>query len=120
MENFIKQIYPVKIPTPDGKSIEEYFGLASTQSAAYSIARMVAPPGWSEPHQNPEFDEVTIIISGRKSAEVDGEEIELGAGECLLVKKGARVKYSNPFDEPVEYWSICIPAFSVEAAHREK
>lgn len=120
MENFIKQIYPVKIPTPDGKSIEEYFGLASTQSAVYSIARMVAPPGWSEPHQNPEFDEVTIIISGRKSAEVDGEEIELGAGECLLVKKGARVKYSNPFDEPVEYWSICIPAFSVEAAHREK
>lgn len=120
MKNFVKQTSPIKIPTTDGKIIEEYFGLASTQSPGYSVAHMVAPPGWSEPHQNPEFDEITIMVSGRKIAEVDGEEIELRAGECLLVKSGARVKYSNPFDESAEYWSVCIPAFSAEAAHREK
>ena len=119
MKKFIKQSRPTKIPTSDGKSIEEYFGLASIHSARHSLAHMVAPPGWSEPHQNPEFDEITIMISGRKIAEVDGEQIELGAGECLLVKKGARVQYANPFDEPAEYWSVCIPAFSTETVHRE-
>lgn len=119
MKNFIKQTNPIKVPATDGKKIEEYIGLASTQSSDYSIAHMIAPPGWSEPYQKPEFDEITILISGRKIAEVDGEKIELRAGECLLVKKGARVRYSNPFDEPAEYWSVCIPAFSIKTVHRE-
>jgi len=119
MKNFIKQSSPIKIPTNDGKAIEEYFGLASTRSSKFSIANMIAPPGWKEPHQNPKFDEITIMISGRKIAEVDGEKIELRARECFLVKKGARVQYSNPFDETAEYWSVCIPAFSVETVHRE-
>ena len=120
MKNFIKQSSPIKISTTDGKAIQEYFGLASTRSSRFSIAHMIAPPGWKEPHQSPEFDEIAIMISGRKIAEVDGEKIELRAGECLLVKKGARVQYSNPFDETAEYWSVCIPAFSTKAVHREK
>ena len=119
MKNYIKQSKPIKIPTTDGKIIEEFFGFTSTQFSKCSIAHMVAPPGWNEPFQNPEFDEITIMISGRKLAEVDGENIELEAGECLLVKKGAQVRYSNPFDEPAEYWSVCIPAFSIETVHRE-
>ncbi len=52
-------------------------------------------------------------------AEVDGEEIILAAGETLLVKSGARVKYSNPFEEENEYWSVCVPAFDIATVHRE-
>ncbi|RYU76079.1 cupin domain-containing protein, partial [Hymenobacter persicinus] len=78
-----------------------------------------APPHWSEPHQNPEFDEITIVVRGRKQFEVDGDVIELGAGESLLIKAGARVRYSNPFDTEVEYWSICVPAFSMDTVNRE-
>lgn len=120
MKNYIKPSKPIRIPTTDGKTIEEYFGLAGTQTSAYSVAHMIAPPGWSEPHQNPEFDEITIMISGKKLVEVDGEKLELRAEECLLVKKGARVKYSNPYDQPAEYWSICVPAFFVDKVNREK
>lgn len=119
MQKYFKQDSPVRIPTDDNKLIEEHFGLASTGSGNFSIARMVAPPGWEEPHQNPEFDEITIVISGRKQIEADGDSILLGAGESLLVRKGSRVKYANPFDEPVEYWSVCIPAFSPDTVHRE-
>ena len=81
---------------------------------------MIAPPGWSEPHQTPEFDEWTIIISGRKSIEVNGETLVLSSGESILISKGARIKYSNPFDAPCEYWSVCLPAFSVEKVNREE
>lgn len=110
---------PFRVPTTDGKLIEEFFGLASSGTSKFSVAHMVAPPGWAEPHQNPDFDEVTIVVRGRKSFEIDDELITLSAGQTILVQKGSRVRYSNPFDEEVEYWSICMPAFTIESVHRE-
>lgn len=111
---------PFIVPATDGKVIKEHFGNASLNAGDYSIAHMIAPPGWSEPFQTPEFDEVTLIISGQKKFEISGEEIILGKGESIIVKSGTRVRYSNPFDEPVEYMSFCIPAFTLEKVHREK
>jgi len=124
MSGYVKQNKPFIVPTNDGKLIEEFFGNASISLGDYSIAHMIAPPGWSEPFQNPEFDEITFIISGRKKFEIDHvemiEEIELGKKESICIKKGSRVRYSNPFDEPVEYISFCIPAFTIEKAGREE
>ncbi len=111
---------PLVIPTTDGKLIEEHHGLVATANPDYSVARMVAPPGWSEPFQTPEFDEFTIVISGTKRFEIDGKVLDLGPNETILIKAGTRVRYSNPFDEPVHYWAICIPAFSLDTVHREE
>ena len=66
MKNFIIQTNPYIVPTEDGKLIEEHFGKASDGNTELSIAHMIAPPQWSEPHQNPEFDEYTYIIKGSK------------------------------------------------------
>lgn len=118
-KKYFKQTKPFRVPTIDNKLIEEHFGLASTRHDLFSVAHMVAPPRWSEPHQKPAFDKITIVIRGRKLIEVDGEEIELNAGETLLVKAGARVKYANPFDEETEYWSVCVPAFDINTVNRE-
>ena len=52
---------------------------------------MVAPPGWSEPYQNPEFDEYILMVRGRKQIEIEGETVTLKVSESLLVRKGARV-----------------------------
>ena len=117
--NYFKQDKPFVVPTTDGKLIEEHFGNATTKTSGLSIAHMVAPPGWSEPHQNPEFDEYTLVSRGKKKFEVDGEEIIVSAGQSILIKKGSRVRYSNPFDEECEYWSVCMPAFSLALVHRE-
>lgn len=119
MKKYKIQKSPFVVPTIDGKLIEEHWG-NSTQNSNISIAHMVAPPDWSEPHQTPEFDEFTIIISGKKQFEIDGEIIVLEKGQSILVEKGARVRYSNPFSEACEYISICLPAFSVELVHREE
>jgi ethanolamine utilization protein EutQ len=56
MKKFILQNKPFIVPTTDGKLIEEHFGNASNGDSAVSIAHMIAPPGWSEPFQIPEFD----------------------------------------------------------------
>ncbi len=117
--NYSRNTQPFRAPTTDGKLIEEHLGLASTGTGQYSVAHMVAPPQWSEPHQRPEFDEITIVVRGRKRFEIDGDIVELQAGESLLIRAGARVRYSNPFDAECEYWSVCVPAFSLATVHRE-
>jgi len=119
VKGYVKQSAPFVVPTEDGKLIEEHFGLASLGGGEISVARMVAPAGWAEPAQVPEFDEYTLMVSGRKVVIVDAEEIQLTAGESLLVRRGHRVRYSNPFSEPAEYWSVCIPAFSPNSVHRD-
>jgi len=105
--------------TTDGKLIEEHFGRVISNESNTSIAHMVAPSGWSEPFQNPEFDEYTIMIRCRKQIEVDGETIIIKFGESLLTRKGAKVRYSNPFEEDAEYLSVCVPAFSLDLVNRE-
>lgn len=110
---------PFVVPTEDGKLIEEHWG-NSTGNSNISIAHMVAPSGWSEPHQTPDFDEFTLIIKGKKQFEIDGEIQVLEAGQSILIQKGARVRYSNPFDSECEYIAICLPAFSMELVNREE
>ncbi len=116
---FIKQDQPFVVPTTDGKLIEEHVGLTSNGETKHSIAHMIAPAGWSEPFQNPAFDEYTLVSRGKKQFEVDGETVIVAAGQSILIKAGSRVRYSNPFDQECEYWSICIPAFSMETVNRE-
>jgi putative monooxygenase len=110
---------PFVVPTTDGKLIQEHWG-NSTGNSEISIAHMIAPPHWSEPHQTPDFDEFTIIIRGKKQFEIDGETIVLEAGQSILIQKGARIRYSNPFEEECEYLAICLPAFSMDLVNREE
>ncbi len=119
MPKYKIQKSPFTVPTTDGKLIEEIWG-NSTGNSNISIAHMVAPPNWSEPHQTPEFDEFTYIIKGKKQFEIDGETLVLEAGQSILIEKGARIRYSNPFAESCEYLAICLPAFSMELVNREE
>ena len=118
-KKFTLQTKPFIVPTNDGKLIEEHFGLASTKTSELSLAHMIVPPFWSEPFQTPEFDEYTYVISGKKQFNIDGEIIVLEKGQSIKINKGTRIQYSNPFNAPCEYISICTPAFSVDKVHRE-
>lgn len=119
MAKYIIQKSPFVVPTDDGKVIQEHFGLASDGNSEVSIAHMIAPPGWSEPFQTPEFDEYTFIIKGKKQFIIDGDTVVLEAGQSIKIEKNTRVQYSNPFTEPCEYIAICTPAFSIDLVNRE-
>ena len=111
---------PFVVPTTDGKLIEEHFGNATDGNSQVSIAHMIAPAGWSEPYQTPEFDEYTYIIRGKKQFIVDGDTVILEAGQSIKIEKNTHVQYSNPFDEECEYLAICLPAFSMDLVNREE
>jgi len=119
-KKYLIQKEPFVVPTNDGKRIEEHFGNATDGNAQVSIAHMIAPPGWSEPYQTPEFDEYTYIIKGKKQFLIEGERIVLQAGESIKIHKHTRIQYSNPFDEECEYLAICLPAFSMDLVNREE
>lgn len=119
MNKYLIQDKPFIVPTDDGKMIKEHFGLASDGNSKISIAHMIAPAGWSEPFQTPEFDEFTFIIKGKKQFIIEGEQIVLEAGQSIKIEKNTRVQYSNPFTEPCEYLAICTPAFSIDSVNRE-
>ncbi len=112
-----------RIPVPGGKLIEEIVGRVNTGSDDVSVAHMVAPGGWSEPAQTPEFAELTIMVRGRMRVEIgppgSADVVELAAGETLRVEPGVRVCYANPFTDESEYYAVCLPAFALERAHRE-
>lgn len=119
-KKYTVQKTPFVVPTDDGKTIKEHFGLASDGNSNISIAHMVAPPGWNEPFQTPEFDEFTFIIKGKKQFIIEGETIVLESGQSIKIEKSTRIQYSNPFTEPCEYLAICIPAFSMDSVNREE
>ncbi|MFO0756782.1 MAG: cupin domain-containing protein [Byssovorax sp.] len=109
-----------RIPVPGGKLIEELFGRVNTKTENFSLAHMIAPPGWGEVAQTPTFGELTIMVRGTMRVEMDGETVDVTAGQAIWTEPGTKVRYSNPASEPNEYFAVCIPAFSPDAARRDE
>jgi probable rRNA maturation factor len=107
------------IPRDDGKRIEEMVGRATTGTDSMSVAKMLAPPGWSEPPQRPRFDEVVIVSRGELTLVVDGKRERIGPGEVGLVPRDRKVTYRNDASVACEYVSVCAPAFTPARARME-
>lgn len=110
---------PTRVPEVEPKIIEEFVGRANTSTDALSVARMVAPPGWDEPGQRPDFDEITVVLRGSVTVEHDGGVLEVRAGQAVLARAGEWVRYSTPGPDGAEYVSVCTPAFSPDSVHRD-
>ena len=110
---------PTRIPVPGGKVIDEYIGRVTSGDAAVSVAHMVAPGGWVEPAQQPEFDEYTLVLRGCVRVEHPGGVLDVRSGQAVVTRAGERVRYSTPEAEGAEYVAICLPAFSPDAAGRD-
>ncbi|MFZ5471101.1 MAG: rRNA maturation RNase YbeY [Myxococcota bacterium] len=108
------------IPRDDGKRIEELVGAATTGTRSVSVARMLAPPGWSEPAQRPDFDEVVVVLTGVLTLVVNGRPEHIGAGEAGFVSRRSRVVYRNEQHVACDYISVCAPAFRPKLARMEK
>lgn len=109
---------PVEVPVPGGKRIAEFVGAISTGDPSLSVAHMQAPPGWTEPAQTPQFQEVTLVLQGRLYVETPDEEFVVHAGQAIVAAPGETVRYSTR-ESPAEYVAVCLPGFSEDLAGRE-
>ena len=112
---------PTTIPaagTPP-KRIEEFVGLVNSKTTAVSIARMQSPSSWKEPGQVAEFDEYTVVLNGSLHLHLRDGDIDVGAGQAVIVSAGEWVQYSTPSPEGAEYIAVCLPAFSPDTVKRD-
>lgn len=100
------------------KMIEEFIGQLNSGTSSVSVARMVSPPGWSEPGQTPEFDEFTVVLRGALNVQTRQGTVRVEAGQAVVAEKGEWVRYSTPGDS-AEYIAVCVPAFTPQAVHRD-
>ena len=102
------------------KLIDEYVGRVNTGSREVSVAHMRSPGGWVEPGQTPEFDEFTVVLAGRLTVtSAGGTELDVVAGQAVVVPAGEWVRYSTPDPEGAEYIAVCLPAFAPDLVHRD-
>jgi mannose-6-phosphate isomerase-like protein (cupin superfamily) len=102
------------------KRIEEFVGRVNSKTSEVSIARMTSPAGWSEPGQTPEFNEYTVVLRGKLRVTLKDKELDIAEGQAIAIEAGEWVQYSTPFDGGAEYIAVCLPAFSMDAVHRDR
>ncbi len=102
------------------KQIHEFAGRVNSGHGAVSVARMVSPQGWEEPGQTPEFEEITVVLSGMLRVEHAAGAIDVLAGQAVITTPGEWVRYSSPEPGGAEYIAVCVPAFSPDTVHRDQ
>jgi len=102
------------------KEIEEYVGHANSGTGAVSVARMRSPCGWKEPGQVGRFDEYTVVLSGTLHLDLRGGEMDVSAGQAVVVPAGEWVRYSTPAPGGADYVAVCLPAFSPDLVARDE
>jgi mannose-6-phosphate isomerase-like protein (cupin superfamily) len=80
---------------------------------------MQSPPGWQEPGQRPEFEEITVVLRGMVRVEHAGGALDVHAGQAVVTSPGEWVRYSTPGPDGAEYIAVCLPAFSPATVHRD-
>lgn len=108
-----------RIPVPGGKVIDEYVGRVNSGETAVSVARMIAPGGWDEPAQTPEFDEYTLVLHGCLRVETETGSHDVTVGQAIVTRAGERIRYTAPTPAGAEYVAICLPAFAPALARRD-
>jgi quercetin dioxygenase-like cupin family protein len=101
------------------KRIEEYVGRVNSGHHDVSVARMVAPVGWVEPGQTPQFTEITVVLKGLLRVEHAVGAIDVRTGQAVVTSPGEWVRYATPEPDGAEYVSVCLPAFSPETVRRD-
>lgn len=119
MPTLISQPTRIQAAGNKPKLIDEYIGRVNTKTSAASVAHMRSPSGWVEPGQAPEFDEFTIVLKGTVRVEHKEGVLDVHAGQAVVAHAGEWVRYSTPDDGGAEYIAVCLPAFSLETAHRD-
>ena len=119
MPRFIEAPVVIDAAGTKPKLIEEFVGVPSTGSREVSVARMRSPAGWEEPGQRPEFQEITVVLSGSLRVAFEDGQRDVGPGQAVITAPGEWVRYSTPHPGGAEYVAICLPAFSPQTVHRD-
>lgn len=96
-----------KVSTQPAARIELHDRLALT-GAEVSLNDLPAGAGVPFVHSHKQNEEIYLILSGKGQIVLDGETVELAAGDCLRVAPAAKRQLSAATDEGIRF--VCIQA----------
>ena len=103
-----------KVSVADNPRTELHDALGLT-GAEISINHLPAGAGVPFVHYHKTNEEIYIILSGRGKAVVDGENIELAAGDIVRIAPEGKRQFSAAEDSEISYACIQVKAGSLEA-----
>ncbi len=102
------------------ESIEEHSNFIA-QGGCGNVIEFVAEAvsGWKEPGQTAEFDEYTVVLNGSLHIHLHDDNLDVKAGQAIIIHSGEWVQYSTPSPEGAKYIAVCLPAFSPNTVKRD-
>lgn len=94
-----------KVSVAEGARTElhDLLGLTGAEVSVNSLPAGVAVPFV---HSHKKNEEIYMIVSGKGSVVIDGETIDLQAGDCVRIAPAAKRQFSAAQDSDISY--ICI------------
>lgn len=100
-----------------GETVVELVGPASNGSEGYSVAEcMVIPGGESQAHYHPEVEETYCITEGVGHMIVDGEHLDIQAGDTIVIPALATHQIFNSGQSNLRFLVICSPEWTPECS----
>ena len=101
------------------KHADEFVGLVNTGNHELSITHLQSPQGWIGVGQYADYREYRLVLGGVLHVEHSGGAFDVQAGQALDIAPGEWVRFSTPEGEGAVYVTVCMPAFSRAAVHRD-
>lgn len=87
--------------------------LVSLPESSLAIARV--EPGVTTQLHSLDVSECYTIIEGRGRVEIDGHEIDLVAGDTVVIPAGVPQRITNVGDGDLRFYCLCLPAFGANS-----
>jgi mannose-6-phosphate isomerase-like protein (cupin superfamily) len=101
--------------TLDGSTIREIAHPAWTAARNQSLAEATVAPGTvTEAHLHRRAEELYFFTSGRGRMRLGDEELDVAAGDCVVIPPGTEHALANLGPEPLVLLCCCSPAYSHE------
>jgi len=104
----------------DGCQITELFGLKTNSLKETSLAYAIAKPGQKTAEHRHNFLEIYTVVKGRGVMHLNKESSEIKAGESVLIDKQNKHFIENSGKENLEFYCICVPAFTEQESEIEE
>ena len=92
----------------------ELHDILGLTGAEVSVNYMPAGAGVPFVHAHKQNEEIYVILEGRGSMVIDGENVELNANDFLRVSPAAKRQLSAAADSPIRYLCIQVKAGSLD------
>jgi mannose-6-phosphate isomerase-like protein (cupin superfamily) len=106
------------------KFCDTYMFPVRPKESHVQVLRMRCAAGWAESEEPPAsgLDKYILVLRGLLLVEHDGGELDVRAGEGVVIRAGERVRSSTPGPAGAEYIVVCLllgPSMASDRRGRE-